>query len=307
VNNKGYTVEQMHRTTQYFDGLGRPIETVAWQMSGDKRDIVTVHEYDEFGREQYQWLPFASKLINGKGILGDGRFKANAFTQQAAFCSTEYPQEGVYYSHTVYEASPLNRVIKTFAPGNSWAGSEETVNEKCAHTTYLVNTSDENIRIWTIGYPDTLDAAVVPSSPGAYATGKLFKTINTDEQGRQVIEYKDLEGHIILKKVQVADSTNITTGHNGWLCTYYIYDDLGLLRVVIPPKAVIWLSNSTWNFSNNDGNTIMNELCFQYQYDERQRMIAKKVPGSDWVYMVYDQRDRLVFTQDGNMRKKTGG
>jgi RHS repeat-associated protein len=33
-------------------------------------------------------------------------------------------------------------------------------------------------------------------------------------------------------------------------------------------------------------------------------MIAKKVPGADWVLMVYDQRDRLVFTQDGNMRSK---
>ncbi len=31
-------------------------------------------------------------------------------------------------------------------------------------------------------------------------------------------------------------------------------------------------------------------------------MIAKKVPGSDWVYMVYDDRDRLVLTQDGNQR-----
>jgi RHS repeat-associated protein len=43
-------------------------------------------------------------------------------------------------------------------------------------------------------------------------------------------------------------------------------------------------------------------LAFQYQYDTRHRMIAKKVPGADWVYMVYDDHDRLVLTQDGNQR-----
>jgi len=49
----------------------------------------------------------------------------------------------------------------------------------------------------------------------------------------------------------------------------------------------------------------LNNLAFQYQYDKRNRMTAKKVPGADWVYMVYDDRDRLVLTQDGNQRSGT--
>lgn len=32
-------------------------------------------------------------------------------------------------------------------------------------------------------------------------------------------------------------------------------------------------------------------------------MTQKKVPGADWVYMVYDDRDRLVLTQDGVQRE----
>lgn len=39
---------------------------------------------------------------------------------------------------------------------------------------------------------------------------------------------------------------------------------------------------------------------FLYQYDERHRMIAKRVPGADWTYMVYDQWDRLVLSQTPN-------
>jgi RHS repeat-associated protein len=47
----------------------------------------------------------------------------------------------------------------------------------------------------------------------------------------------------------------------------------------------------------------MDQWVFQYKYDARQRMIAKKVPGADWVYMVYDKRDRLVLSQDAEQRK----
>ncbi len=48
--------------------------------------------------------------------------------------------------------------------------------------------------------------------------------------------------------------------------------------------------------------SLIDEQCFRYEYDERGRMIMKKVPGAEVVYMVYDVRDRLVFSQDANMR-----
>lgn len=57
----------------------------------------------------------------------------------------------------------------------------------------------------------------------------------------------------------------------------------------------------TVNF-NSMTPTFLNDYAFQYRYDERQRMIEKQVPGAGTVYMVYDDRDRLVMTQDGNQR-----
>jgi Leucine-rich repeat (LRR) protein len=50
-------------------------------------------------------------------------------------------------------------------------------------------------------------------------------------------------------------------------------------------------------------NLAIDNWGFQYKYDGRRRMTHKKVPGADWVYMVYDNRDRLVMTQDGEQRK----
>ncbi|MBL0741392.1 RHS repeat-associated core domain-containing protein [Chryseolinea lacunae] len=48
--------------------------------------------------------------------------------------------------------------------------------------------------------------------------------------------------------------------------------------------------------------TIRNNWAFEYRYDARKRMIAKKAPGAEWTYMIYDNRDRLVLTQDANQR-----
>jgi hypothetical protein len=47
---------------------------------------------------------------------------------------------------------------------------------------------------------------------------------------------------------------------------------------------------------------IRNNWAFEYRYDGRNRTTAKKAPGADWIYMVYDSLDRLVLTQDGNQR-----
>jgi RHS repeat-associated protein len=56
------------------------------------------------------------------------------------------------------------------------------------------------------------------------------------------------------------------------------------------------------SFELDDIQVSVGNWGFQYKYDARKRMIGKKVPGADWVYMVYDDRDRLVLTQDGNQR-----
>ncbi len=45
--------------------------------------------------------------------------------------------------------------------------------------------------------------------------------------------------------------------------------------------------------------------AYLYKYDGRNRCIAKKFPGAEWVYYVYDYSDQLIFTQDGEMRAKT--
>lgn len=68
---------------------------------------------------------------------------------------------------------------------------------------------------------------------------------------------------------------------------------------MIPPAAVE-IIKSDWSVTTHTSTT--DELCFRYEYDGRSRMINKKVPGGGWTEMIYDSRDRLVYTRDANMR-----
>jgi RHS repeat-associated protein len=281
-------------TTQYMDGLGRPIQTVAKGMTPLGKDLVTAVTYDEFGRERYKYLPFAANNFGGNTSLSDGLFKHNPFQQDSVFSKAQYPDENYMYSQVFFEASPLSGVLETFAPGDSWVGTwgqSNASNRRSVKAEYLINTASDSVRIWVAG--STVSGT--PTTSYTYDPGELYKSITKDEIGNAVVEYKDKEGKVILKKVQLASSPG--TAHVGWLCTYYVYNDLGQLRFVLQPRAVE-LINASWTISN----PIRDELCFYYGYDARGSMNIKKVPGVGEVHMVYNVKDRLVMTQDANMR-----
>lgn len=299
-------LKDVKMATQYFDGLGRSLQTVIKQGSlkttdqTGPKDLVSPVEYDEFGREQYKWLTYPSPSAT------DGGFKMNPFTEQTAFYNLvngvlKDQNENYFYSQTVFENSPLGRVDKVMAPGVSWAGAGRGTEQK-----YWLNTPTDDVKIWNASdLPfsfGTYTLNTTATVAGSYPDGQLFKSVSVDEHGKQVVEFKDKMGLVVLKKVQLTAAADNGSGspNAGWLCTYYIYDDLGQLRCVVQPEGVKALPGAGWQIASNI--TIAKEQCFYYEYDNRGRMIVKKVPGAEPVYMVYDQRDRLVMTQDGKMR-----
>ncbi|MBK7883011.1 MAG: hypothetical protein IPJ81_03760 [Chitinophagaceae bacterium] len=281
-------VSEVKQTTQYLDGLGRPIQMVSKQSSPLQKDVVTARVYDESGREQYNYLPFVSTVAMPGDVTNDGKFKQDPFQQQKAFSQTQYPGETFFYGKTEYEASPLNRVTKSMAAGNSWSGSNKGIG-----TNYEIAGANE-VRIWDISIGSTL---VLPTSTKFYDAGQLYRIVIGNEHGKRTIEYKDKSGQVVLKKIEIAPNAVINS-HTGWLCTYYVYDDFNNLRFVISPKAVEQIAVN-WTLTT----AIANELCFQYLYDGRKRMIIKKAPGVAEIYMVYDARDRMIMSQDINLKQ----
>lgn len=315
VNTPGYTspsqfgnVGLVDTSYAFFDGLGRGIQTVNVKGSPSKKDIVQPIAYDQYGREAKKYLPYTDG--------NDGRFKPDAL---AAVGSTTYSSGKQYpfyqtggllasdqypYAETRFEASPLNRVIEQGAPGSSWQpdgiDSYTSNTDRTIKYAYQSNTASE-VLLWTYTSPDANNMlgkvnAGTAASPVYYAANQLYKTFTKDEQFNEVIEFKDKSGKVILKKVQAPSSQ--------WAQTYYIYDDFDNLVCVIPPQATSFLATQYYQSGATDvtKNAFLNRWAFRYRYDERKRMIIKQVPGADPVYMVYDKRDRLVLTQDGNQR-----
>lgn len=270
---------------QYFDGLGRPNQLVQAGVTPTKQNLVTLQEYDAFGRESNTWLPAVVTGNNGVYIdpatVKTGSISSNGNDQSP-------------YSQPVYEASPLNRVLEQYAPGADWK-----TNKKAVRTGYLTN-KDKTGTITPADslvcglYVSTDDRKTISISKSKnYAAGELYVTRIKDEDNNVSYEFKDKLGQVVLTR-QI-NGTEI-------LDTYYIYDSFGNKRVVLPPiLSDMMPGNSVWT----DTNTDFGRYAYMYKYDNRNRCIAKKIPGADWIYYVYDKADRLVFTQDGEQRKKS--
>lgn len=288
VTSSSRTVREVKQVTDYVDGLGRPLQSVTKGVSPSGRDMVKMFLYDAYGREPLQYLPYVPNS-------SDGNLKGDPFNAQRAFYRDNnlipgIGSDSIYHAETAFESSPLNRVLKQYAPGNAWAksGGNHPVQQQ-----YLTNKVSDSVRIWTFS-----NGSIIPVSTKTYIPGELYKNVTIDENGIQVVVYKDIDGRVVLKKHQLA--SNPGTAHMGWLCTYYCYDDLGNQNCVIPPKAVD-LIKSNWTLSN----AIAAELCFLYRYDEQNRVIVKKMPGADSTEIVYDVRDRIAFMRSAVMKAQS--
>jgi RHS repeat-associated protein len=292
-----HPLSDVKQTIEYLDGLGRPLQSVSVGASlptgSTPTDFVAPLEYDALGRQIHKWIPYPSPDNNGS-------LKFDPFGQQATALAPLYSNVGgdtYFYGQVDFEASPLGRPLKSYSPGNSWVGSNRGV-----QADYWVNTINDKVMIWNVNNSGIPGVFASYTAAGAYPAGTLFKSVTADEANHQVIEFKDLNGHVILKKVQLTALPDDGTGtdYTNWLCTYYIYDDMGNLRGAIQPSGVNTLVGNGWNTTSPSN--LLDDQFFRYEYDQRNRMVMKKVPGAGEVYMVYDNLDRLVMTQDANMR-----
>jgi RHS repeat-associated protein len=104
----------------YFDGLGRAQQSVVTNAGGGGQDVVTHIEYDAFGRQVKEYLPFASEPgATPAPYIGNPIDKLNLL-----YLTPKYENTANYYSEKYFEKSPLNRVLEQGAPGFDWKLSE---------------------------------------------------------------------------------------------------------------------------------------------------------------------------------------
>lgn len=279
-------IGQKRQMTQYMDGLGRSLQKVEREASapasgtGTWSDMVQFSQYDAHGRENQHFLPYVTTTESGK-------FKSAPQTEQQAYYSTAYNETSAFNAID-FDASPLQRVEGVREAGAKWNISSGK------RVVYDMNTTADNVQIWKTDYVQ----GDIPVRTGAYSASTLFKDVFTNEEGVLTIEYTDKKGQLILKKEQVDNIP--TAAHAGWSCTYYVYDDYGQLRFQIQPEGVKYLDANSWSFAGTNGQAVLQEQIFQYNYDDRRLTTWKKSPGANPINFLYDIRRRVVFTQDGN-------
>ena len=93
------TKENCIKTVQYFDGLGRPDQTIHVALSPLGNDIIQPIEYDQYGREAKKYLPYRGSNSNGNYVTTD-------FTEQSAYYAAQFPtspDKDYPFSVTVFE------------------------------------------------------------------------------------------------------------------------------------------------------------------------------------------------------------
>ncbi len=121
---------------------------------------------------------------------------------------------------------------------------------------------------------------------GLYDSNQLYVTKTSDEDGCVSYVFTDKLGRQVLLRHMKGSTCNDT---------YYVYDDFGLLRYVLP-NCTVGLTSTTVAY--NISTLAIANYGYYYKYDHRNRCIEKKLPGAGAIYYEYDSADRLILTQD---------
>ncbi|WP_074408135.1 DUF6443 domain-containing protein [Aquimarina megaterium] len=286
-------IDRAIESVTYFDGLGRPIQQRAIKASPNGKDIVTHIEYDVYGRQTKQYLPFEADSHTGAYKDVDVNIDVNQYYRDNY--QSDFPgislQNINAYSESIFEPSPLNRITEVGAPGTAWKANRNSDADHTIKTDWYTNKTNEVLyhKVVFANPSDTEKPSLVQD--GYYDANQLYITITHDENwttadgnNHTTKEYKDKQGRVVLKR-----NFNEGSAHD----TYYVYDRFGKLTYVISPKV---------NVADGVSESELSELCYQYHYDHRNRLIEKKVPGKGKECIVYNKLDQPILTQDANLK-----
>ena len=278
----------------YYDGLGRISQDIQIKFSPDRQDVIKPSEYDIVGRAAKEFLPYK--------VAGDyATFRADALTAVNTYYLSEYGSDLSSsnpnpFSIKEFEDAVLNRPLKQASPGEDWrmGGGNEVEYE------YKLNGSSDGVRYFKVTFSggNTESPQLVES--GTYGANQLTRQIIKDEnhigtsKNHTKEEFKDKRGRTVLKRTFANVGGTSQVKHD----TYYVYDEYDNLTYVIPPEA---------SKNGSISSTVLNNLCYQYKYDFKNRLIEKKIPGKGgpnnyWETIVYNNNDQPILTQDPNLK-----
>lgn len=261
-------------TTTYFDGLGRPVETVRVGAGGDFEDVAELTVYGHGDKVAERWLPV--------GTHSGGAFVAPAslIGEAKAFYGCDSPLTAFKY-----ELSEEGRPVSMTRPG----ASKPRIMEHgfCFDETVPIFDVDGEGRLVRQGYykEGTLRFTIETDETKTYS-----RSIFTDFDGRKVAELED----------------------DAW--TFWVYDVCGRLRFTVSPEGARRLTadgvcNSTiveqycseWRYDGRNRVTmsrVPGVAPTYYVYDRLGRLALEQDgclrSRGQWRFYAYDSDKRLA-------------
>jgi RHS repeat-associated protein len=272
-------------STTYRDGFNRGFQTIIRNYTNNANKHLVVPIDTRTQTDQFSYLPYATAYDNSINTDPNAFYKVEAFDEQKFFYSNLYPNEGYTpFSRSEYISDANQRTSKSYAPGKSQVGQG-----RGAMTKNIANNAGI-VRLWT------LNSSGVPESSGYYPVDILYGRLSTSSDGAEVTTFLDKDGHVIYQQEYQSNTAVPGVGVVPvYGTTYNVYDDLGHLRYTIPPLATAAFGGGTLS------STLLDNLCYQYNYDEKGQLTRKKLPGKAEELYVYDKLGRQVLYRDGNL------
>ncbi len=291
--------DDIKHTISYSDGMGRVRQTIHLNTDYNNRDAVQIHDCDEFGRETEKHLPYWTS-----GLDLETEYIETAKADQADYyANLSYPHQPTNspFVATELENSPLQRPIQQ-------GGVGDELQLDGGHTTgiqYGWNDVNDHILKWNYN-----SSTGVAHSVGEYAANELRKTTTTSPDGNVSISFVDARGRTVaasvLAEVSEDDQGNsYSSAHqvNGnsviekIFTSYMVYDDFGRVTYEISATAIEQM-DGVYTLNPSSQSQAFDELIYYYEYDHRGRITTKHTPGQGRSKLVYDQKDRLIMSQD---------
>lgn len=240
-------LSEAEATINYFDGLGRCIQTVETGATPARLDLIKPVIPDFCNRQDVkEYIPY-------QGTTDKGVYTQNAQVAQNNYYAGIFGPAGgdaCAYAERRYEQSGAARLTESSRPGNAFRLS-------AGHTlryTYALNTANE-VRIYTYDN-GTLN------STGYYPAGYLYKQETTDEDNGRRMTFTDHRGNTVLERRCISSGNTLDT--------YYIYDSFGRPLCIIPPALGGKASVSAAELA---------AYCYRYAYDKRGNVTERSLPG----------------------------
>ena len=284
----------MMTTVTWLDDFGREESVHQVGFTPSHKTLVSLTEYDGHGRVSKRWLPALAtpQRVILPGLHTVTYLDAHVRPEDIMPGSSEANLgDGAPYSEVIYDGSPLDRPLMEYGSGEVWRQAGRGILSE-----HMGNSAgDERLVCHRIEVQASKnDTSFVISSEGLYPDGSLKVVSVTDEDGKETLTFTDRHGREILSRQVMKEG-----GECQYLDTYSVYDGLDHLLAVIPPALSDRLSIGQ---SLDPEET--ERYAYLYLYDSKERVCARKLPGIGWIRMEYDDADRLVFTQDGEQRRR---